>query len=168
MARCRDPPDIAKTNKSLTEDGGGMPEARLQPRNPPIRPSANRAGDDGQFPDKLPRAGSHDNRPLLIRLDGDFRGLGPKPPLRTQTMNKLIPLLAALFVAGSVHAQVDKAATESGKTAADTARQASENAKAAVSDQPEKTMHKAKAGMAKTGAKYHKHEAKGAAKDAVK
>lgn len=83
-------------------------------------------------------------------------------------MNKFIPLLAALLVAGSVHAQVSKAANESGKATADAAKQASENAKAAVSDQPEKMMHKAKSGMAKTGAKYHKHEAKEAAKDAVK
>ena len=69
--------------------------------------------------------------------------------------------LAFLFVAAAAHAQATTAVKDAGKATAETAKQATENVKAAGSSEPEKTVHKAKA-------KHDAKAAKAAAKDAVK
>ena len=56
-------------------------------------------------------------------------------------------LIAVAFLFGAVgaHAQATTAAKEAGKATTETAKQANENTKAAMSSEPMKTVHKAKA-----------------------
>jgi hypothetical protein len=57
---------------------------------------------------------------------------------------------------------------EAGKATAETAKQGTENTKALVSSEPEKTVHKAKAKVHKAKAKQHGENAKDAAKETMK
>lgn len=79
-------------------------------------------------------------------------------------MNKIIAAVAALVVSGACFAQAGTAIKEGAKATGDTAVQAKENVEAAVTKEPKKSIHKAKA-------KYHKakaHEEATDAKDAAK
>ncbi len=78
-------------------------------------------------------------------------------------MKKIIAAVAALVVSGAVFAQAGTAIKEGAKATGDTAVQAKENVEAAVTKEPKKSIHKAKA-------KYHKAKASEeatAAKDAA-
>ena len=75
-------------------------------------------------------------------------------------MKKLIAALAALTLTGAVFAQAGTAVKEAGKATAETAKQGAENVKGAVTDEPNKTMHKAKA-------RQHGRASKAAAKEVV-
>ncbi len=79
-------------------------------------------------------------------------------------MNKIIAAAAALLVSGACFAQVGTAVKEGAKATAETAKQGTENVEGAVTKEPKKSMHKAKAQVHKEKAA----EDATAAKDAVK
>lgn len=83
-------------------------------------------------------------------------------------MNKFIAALAALVVSGAAFAQVGTAVKEAAKATGDTAVQAKENVEGAVTKEPNKTIHKAKAKVHKEKAAAEATEAKDAAKAVVK
>ena len=60
-------------------------------------------------------------------------------------MKTALIALTIAFAAFGAHAQATTAVKEAGKATAETTKQGVENAKAATSDQPTKTVHKVKA-----------------------
>jgi hypothetical protein len=83
-------------------------------------------------------------------------------------MKKLLSLLLTLALSSIAVAQVETAAKNAGKATSETAKQAGDNAKAAVESQPNKAVDKTKANAHKANAHQHAHAAKQATKDAVK
>jgi hypothetical protein len=83
-------------------------------------------------------------------------------------MNKLVTLIAALLISGSVFAQVGTAVKEGAKATGETAKQVGDDVKGAVSSEPDKSIDKTKAKAHKAKAHQHAHAAKEAAKEAVK
>ncbi len=83
-------------------------------------------------------------------------------------MNKIIAAAAALLVSGACFAQAGTAVKDAAKATGDTAIQAKENVEAAVTKEPNKTVHKVKAKYHKVKASNEATEAKDAAKAAVK
>jgi hypothetical protein len=83
-------------------------------------------------------------------------------------MNKLIAAAAALLVSSVCFAQAGTTIKEGAKATAETAKQGKENVQGALSGQPEKTIHKAKAKVHKAKAHKDATEAKDAAKATVK
>ncbi len=82
-------------------------------------------------------------------------------------MNKIIAATAALLVSGACFAQAGTAVKEGANATVETAKQGKENVQAAVSGQPEKTIHKVKAEVHKAKAKSDATASKEAAKAAV-
>jgi hypothetical protein len=84
-------------------------------------------------------------------------------------MNKiLIALIASLAVfAASAQTQTGTAVKEAAKATVETTKQGGQNVAAAVTPEPKKSMHKAKARMHKAKAKAAGMKAKAAAKKAV-
>ncbi len=78
-------------------------------------------------------------------------------------MKKTIAIIAALFVAGTVHAQTTTAVKESGKAVAEKALEGKETVQSAVTGEPNKTVHKVKAKTHKAKAAAHNAKAKAAA-----
>ena len=83
-------------------------------------------------------------------------------------MNKLIAAVAALLVSSVCFAQAGTMVKEGGKATAETAKQGKENVQAAVSGEPEKTVHKVKGKVHKHKAAAAASESKAAAKEMVK
>ncbi|HWG29553.1 MAG TPA: hypothetical protein VN676_03300 [Steroidobacteraceae bacterium] len=83
-------------------------------------------------------------------------------------MNKLVMGMAAILVSGSAFAQVGTTVKEGAKATAETAKEAGDHVKAAVSSEPDKSIDKAKARVHKAKAHHHAHEAKEAAKEITK
>jgi hypothetical protein len=81
---------------------------------------------------------------------------------KTMTKNLLTALIATTFAAAAL-AQVTPTVKESGKAVAESTKEAGDNAKAAVSTEPNKSMDKAKAQTHKAKAHAHGHRAKKAA-----
>lgn len=79
-------------------------------------------------------------------------------------MNKLIAAVAALLISGVAFAQVGTAVKEGAKATSETAKQGGQNVAGAVTGQPDKTIHKAKAKVHKAKAKAHGRAAKAAVK----
>jgi len=76
----------------------------------------------------------------------------------------LVVPIAALSLASWVQAQVGTAVSESGKAVSQSAQQAGDEAKAAVSSEPDKAIDKSKARAHKASAQHHAHRAKAAVK----
>jgi hypothetical protein len=89
---------------------------------------------------------------------------GRRPTIipRGTIMKKTIAILAALFVAGAVNAQTTTAVKESGKAVAEKAMEGKETVQAAVTGEPKKTVHRAKAKVHKAKAANHSDKAKAA------
>ena len=83
-------------------------------------------------------------------------------------MNKLIAAVATLLVSSVAFAQVGTTVKESAKATSETVKQGGQNVAGAVTPEPDKTMHKAKARMHKAKARAHGRAAKAAAKETVK
>ena len=83
-------------------------------------------------------------------------------------MNRFPVLIAALAVSTVSFAQVGSTASQGAKATSEKAQQYGDQAKAAVSSQPDKSIDKAKAQMHKAKASHHAKAAKDAAKDIPK
>jgi hypothetical protein len=83
-------------------------------------------------------------------------------------MKKFLLGVAALAVCNLSQAQVGTTATQGAKATGEKAEQYGDQAKAAVSSQPDKTVDKAKAQVHKAKAHHHAKVAKDAAKDVPK
>jgi hypothetical protein len=79
------------------------------------------------------------------------------------TIKHLAMMLVAATFAATAFAQVEPTVKESGKAVSETAKQAGDNAKAAVSTEPNNSVNKAKAKTHKAKAHAHGHQAKKAA-----
>src|SRR6185312_7109493 len=88
--------------------------------------------------------------------------------LKGRRMNKLVMCMAAILVSSTAFAQVGTTVKEGAKATAETAKEAGDETKAAVSSEPDKTIDKAKAKVHKAKAHHHAHEAKEAAKETTK
>ncbi len=82
-------------------------------------------------------------------------------------MKNLLMVAVAMTCATVALAQVEPAVKESGKAVAETSRRVGDDAKAAVSSEPDKSVYKAKARAHKANAHLHRHRAKQAADAAV-
>jgi hypothetical protein len=82
-------------------------------------------------------------------------------------IKKLLIVMAAMTCATVALAQAEPAAKESGRAIAESSKQAGDNARAAVSSEPDKSVYKAKARGHKARAHMHRHRAKEAADSAV-
>ena len=91
-----------------------------------------------------------------------------RPDMEGLTVSKLVMCMAAILVSSSAFAQVGTTVKEGAKATAETAKEAGDETKAAVSSQPDKSIDKAKAKVHKAKAHHHAHEAKEAAKESVK
>lgn len=80
-------------------------------------------------------------------------------------MNKLIVAAAALLVSGVSFAQVTTTVKEGAKATSETAKEATQNTEAALTKEPKKTVHKAKAKVHKEMAHEDADAAKAAAKN---
>lgn len=80
-------------------------------------------------------------------------------------LKKLTVGIAALLVSGAVFAQVGTAIKEGASATAETAKQGKENVEAAVTKEPKKTIHKAKAKVHKEKASEDASDAKAAVKN---
>ena len=78
------------------------------------------------------------------------------------TRNLLFALITTTFATAAL-AQVAPTVKESGKAVAESTKEAGDNAKAAVSTEPNKSVDKAKAHTHKAKAHAHAHHAKNAA-----
>jgi hypothetical protein len=83
-------------------------------------------------------------------------------------MKKILLGLVALAVCNISVAQVGSTAKEGAKATGEKAQQYGDQAKAAVSSEPDKTVDKAKAQVHKAKAHHHAKKAKDAAKDIPK
>jgi hypothetical protein len=83
-------------------------------------------------------------------------------------MKKILLALMGLVVCNMTFAQVGTTAKEGAKATAEKAKEVGDEAKAAVSSQPEKSVDKAKAKAHKAKAHYRAKAAKEAAKDIPK
>ncbi|HEY2401783.1 MAG TPA: hypothetical protein VGI23_15635 [Steroidobacteraceae bacterium] len=83
-------------------------------------------------------------------------------------MKKILLGVAALALCNLSLAQVGTTAKEGAKATGEKAEQYGDQAKAAVSSQPDKSVDKAKAQVHKAKAKHHAKNAKEAAKDVPK
>jgi hypothetical protein len=83
-------------------------------------------------------------------------------------MKKILFTMAALAVCNLSLAQVGTTAKEGAKATSEKAQQAGDEAKAAVSSQPDKSVDKAKAKAHKAKAHHHAKAAKEAGKDIPK
>jgi hypothetical protein len=82
-------------------------------------------------------------------------------------VKKLLIAIAGTVLFSVASAQSGDAVNESAKATAEGAKEAGDQAKAAVHSGPEKAMDKAKAKGHKASARYHRHRAKAAADAAV-
>jgi len=82
--------------------------------------------------------------------------------------NRLIAVLAAVLVSSAALAQVGSTIKEGAKATGEKAQQIGDEAKAAVSAEPNKSANKAKARVHKAKAHQHAKEAKAAAKEIPK
>jgi hypothetical protein len=80
----------------------------------------------------------------------------------------MVLAVAAAIVSQAVMAQVGATVKEGSKATAEKAQQIGDEAKAAVSSEPNKSLNKAKANEHKAKAHYHAHKAESAAKDVGK
>jgi hypothetical protein len=83
-------------------------------------------------------------------------------------MNKFIVAAAALLVSGACFAQAGTAIKEGAKATGDKIQQGTETVAGAVTKEPKKSVHKAKAAVHKAKAHEEGVEAKDAAKAVVK
>ena len=83
-------------------------------------------------------------------------------------MSKIPAIVAALALCNLAYAQVGTTVKEGAKATGEKAQQYGDQAKAAVSSEPDKTVDKAKAKVHKAKAHHHAKEAKDAAKDVPK
>lgn len=83
-------------------------------------------------------------------------------------MNKILLALATVALCNVSMAQVGTTAKEGAKATSEKAQQVGDEAKAAVSSQPDKSVDKAKAKVHKAKAHHHAKAAKAAAKDIPK
>jgi hypothetical protein len=83
-------------------------------------------------------------------------------------MKKLMIVLSSLLITSTAAAQVGTTVKESGKAVAETAQQAGNETKGAVSSGTHKAVSKAKAQAHKAKAHHHAHAAKEAAKETAK
>jgi hypothetical protein len=83
-------------------------------------------------------------------------------------MKKLVAVVAALIASSAVTAQVGTTVKEGSKATAEKAEQYGDQAKAAVSSEPNKTVDKAKAQTHKAKAHHHAKNAEAAAKQVPK
>ena len=83
-------------------------------------------------------------------------------------MRKLLLFVVALTMSSLTFAQVGTTASEGAKATVEKAKQYGDQAKAAVSSEPDKTVDKAKARMHKAKAHHHAKAAKEAAKSIPK
>jgi hypothetical protein len=80
-------------------------------------------------------------------------------------VNRIVLAVAAALVSQAVMAQVGSTIKEGSKATAEKAQEVGDEAKAAVSSQPDKSIDKAKAKEHKAKAHSHAHKAESAAKD---
>ncbi|MDB6083795.1 MAG: hypothetical protein JWN43_1676 [Gammaproteobacteria bacterium] len=78
-------------------------------------------------------------------------------------MKKMLMVVAATTFATAAFAQVGTVVKETGKAAGQSAQEAGDNVKSAVSTEPHKSVNKAKAHIHKAKAHAHRHRAKAAA-----
>ena len=83
-------------------------------------------------------------------------------------MNKIIAAVAALLVSSACFAQAGTAIKEGAKATVEKTKEGKENVEAAMTKEPKKTMHKAKAKVHHAKAHVEGQEAKAAAKEVVK
>jgi hypothetical protein len=78
-------------------------------------------------------------------------------------IKNLLLALAAMTLGATAFAQVEPAVKESGKTVAESTKEAGRNVKATTESGPNKSIDKSKARVHKAKAHAHKHQAKKAA-----
>lgn len=83
-------------------------------------------------------------------------------------MNRILALVGMVAVSNLAFAQVGSTAAEGAKATSEKAQQYGDQAKGAVSSQPDKTVDKAKAQAHKAKAHHHAKAAKKSAKDIPK
>src|ERR1039458_2000618 len=107
---------------------------------------------------------AYSNSPPHIRSAwNDRRGFSEHKEGDCMTMKNLLMALVATTFAAAAFAQVEPTVKESGKAVAESTKEAGDNAKAAMSTEPNKSMDKAKAQSHKAKAHGHRHKAKKAA-----
>jgi hypothetical protein len=80
-------------------------------------------------------------------------------------VNRIVLAVAAMLIAQTGVAQVGAAVKEGSKATAEKAQQLGDEAKAALSSEPNKSLDETKAKEHKAKAHYHAHKAKSATKD---